>query len=82
MTCNHRVLSKLLPDLYQCINCDEEFDLEETATEEMAMPIGLASEMVDVAPENEARPEDIEDSEPHQVLAEANEENESDEPSP
>ena len=29
MTCNHRVLSKLLPDLYQCINCDEEFDLND-----------------------------------------------------
>ena len=29
MTCNHRVLSKLLPDLYQCINCEEEFDLDE-----------------------------------------------------
>ena len=27
MTCNHRVLTKLLPDLYQCVNCDEEFDL-------------------------------------------------------
>ena len=29
MSCNHRVLAKLLPDLYQCINCEEEFDLDE-----------------------------------------------------
>ncbi len=55
---------------------------DETVPEENVMPIGLASDPVEPASETEPDTEDIQEPETNQVLAEANEDNESDEPSP